>query len=331
VTTGTSPGPSPHAPLAPGSVSLRLYPHDLPPGRVVAELRAQARLAEEVGFDGVMTSEHHGGFANYLPNPLLAATWALEATERIWAAPCPQLLPLRPATQVVEDLAWTAQRFPGRVGAGFAPGALPVDFEMAGVPFDEMRPRFRAALPEVTAALAGSAKGPLGDDPAVAALADAPIPTVSAAQGPVAARGAAAAGAGLLFDSIIALDRAGFVSAAHREAGGTGPWILIRRVWIGETPEREVEAQMARFRDAASDRSKAHWATDGGLVAGPDPAEVAHRLRAQVADAGCDALNVRVFHAGITPDEARAQIERIGHEVLPLLRPLPPAPVGPGA
>lgn len=315
--------------LAPGSISLRLYPHDLSPAEVVEELRAQARLAEAVGFDGLMTSEHHGGFANYLPNPLLAATWALEATESVWAAPCPQLLPLRPMTQVVEDLAWTAQRFPGRVGAGFAPGALPVDFEMAGVPFDEMRPRFRAALPEVTAALAGSAKGPLADDPAVAALADAPIATVSAAQGPVAARRAAAAGAGLLFDSIIALDRAAFVSSTYREAGGTGPCILIRRVWVGETPEREVAAQMDRFRLAASDQSKAHWAADGGLVADPDPAEVARRLRDQVAEAGCDALNVRVFHAGITPDEARAQIERIGHEVLPHLRPLPAAPAAP--
>ena len=50
---------------------------------------AQAGLAEAAGFDGVMTSEHHGGFPNYLPNPLLAATWALEATERAWAGAVP--------------------------------------------------------------------------------------------------------------------------------------------------------------------------------------------------------------------------------------------------
>jgi alkanesulfonate monooxygenase SsuD/methylene tetrahydromethanopterin reductase-like flavin-dependent oxidoreductase (luciferase family) len=317
-------------PLAPGSVSLRLYPHDLAPAEVVAELQAQARLAEAVGFDGVMTSEHHGGFANYLPNPLLAATWALDATASIWAAPCPLLLPLRPATQVVEDLAWTVQRFPGRVGAGFAPGALPLDFEMAGVPFDEMRARFRAALPLVTAALAGRATGPLADDPAVAALAASPIPTVSAAQGPVAARRAAAAGAGLLFDSIIALDRAGAVSAAYREAGGTGPCILIRRAWVGTPPAGEVAAQMERYRRAASDQSQAHWAPDGGLVADPDPAEVARRLADQVAEAGCDALNLRVFHAGVTPADARRQIELLGGEVLPRLRPLTSGRLGGG-
>ena len=70
-------------PFAPGSVSLRLYPHlDLPAAGIVEELRAQAALAAASGFDGVMTSEHHGGFAGYLPNPLQVAGWCLEAMAR---------------------------------------------------------------------------------------------------------------------------------------------------------------------------------------------------------------------------------------------------------
>jgi alkanesulfonate monooxygenase SsuD/methylene tetrahydromethanopterin reductase-like flavin-dependent oxidoreductase (luciferase family) len=77
----------PGRPLARGSVSLRIYPLDLPPGAIVADVQEQARLAEEAGFDGCMVAEHHGGFPNYLPNPLLAATWILEATQRMWAAP----------------------------------------------------------------------------------------------------------------------------------------------------------------------------------------------------------------------------------------------------
>jgi alkanesulfonate monooxygenase SsuD/methylene tetrahydromethanopterin reductase-like flavin-dependent oxidoreductase (luciferase family) len=307
-------------PLAPGSVSLRLYPHDLAPGDVVAELMTQARLAEASGFDGVMLSEHHGGFANYVPNPLLAATWALEATERIWAAPCPLLLPLRPPAQVVEDLAWTAQRFPGRVGAGFAAGALPLDFALSGVPFDEMVPRFKAALPEVAAALAGRAEGVVAADPAVAALAETPIPAVSAAQSPAAARRAAATGLGLLFDSIISTVRAAEVTEAFGAAGGQGPRILIRRAWVGSTPEAAVEAQMARFRRAAPDAARAHWAEDGGLVAAPEPSEVAERLVDQLVRSGCDTLNLRVFHAGIGPAEARHQIEVLGAEVVPRLR-----------
>ena len=45
-----------------GPASIRLYPHgDLPADAVVDELRAQATLASEHGFAGVMVSERHGG------------------------------------------------------------------------------------------------------------------------------------------------------------------------------------------------------------------------------------------------------------------------------
>jgi len=308
------------SPLAQGSISLRLYPHDLAPAGVVDEIRTQARLAEQVGFDGVMLSEHHGGFPNYIPNPLLASTWALDATETIWVAPCPQLLALRPLAHVVEDLAWTAARFPGRVGAGFAAGALRHDFEMSGVPFEEMNDRFKAALPEVAAALRGEATAPLGDDPAVAALRETPIPVVSAAQSPAAARRAAACSIGLLFDSLTSIERAAQVSAVHADNGGRGTRIMLRRVWIGEAPTQSVGAQMDRFRMVAPDRAKAHWAPDGGLVSSPDAAEVCERLDDQVRRGGCDALNLRVFHAGVSPEAVREQIELLGRDVLPRLK-----------
>ncbi len=312
-------------PLAPGSISLRLYPLDLAPRALVAEVMEQARLAEEVGFDGVMLSEHHGGFPNYLPNPLLAATWALEATTTAWAAPCPMLLPLRPVSQLVEDLAWTSHRFPGRIGAGFAAGALALDFEMAGVPFAEMNDRFRAALAEVVDALRGAARGPVGGDPGVAALAEAPIPMVSAAQSPAAGRRAGGLGIGLLFDSLVSISRAAEVSAAHEAAAqdaaaGGGARILIRRAWVGSLPASSTGAQMARYARAAPDAARAHWAADGGLVASPDPAEVSERLASQARDAGCDTLNLRVFQAGMSATQVRDQIERLGADVLPALR-----------
>jgi hypothetical protein len=82
----TAPGP----PFAAGSVSVRLYPHDeLSAPMIVEELRAQAALAVEHGFDGVMTSEHHGGFHGYLPNPLQVARFCLDAMPYGWAAPAP--------------------------------------------------------------------------------------------------------------------------------------------------------------------------------------------------------------------------------------------------
>ena len=74
-------------PFAPASVSLRVYPAEHDALRIVEEMREQARLAEAVGFDGLMTAEHHGGFPGYIPNPLQMAGWLLEADSR--RAICP--------------------------------------------------------------------------------------------------------------------------------------------------------------------------------------------------------------------------------------------------
>ena len=124
--------------FAAGSVSLRLYSHnELDPGGIVRELCDQAVLGLSGGFDGIMTSEHHGGFAGYLPNPLQMCSFILEENESGWVAPCPLLLPLRPVAQVAEEIAWLESRHPGRVGLGVAAGALPLDFEAMGVPFEE--------------------------------------------------------------------------------------------------------------------------------------------------------------------------------------------------
>ena len=50
--------------FADGSISLRLYPHnELAAVDIVDQLCAQAAIATDNSFDGVMTSEHHGGFA----------------------------------------------------------------------------------------------------------------------------------------------------------------------------------------------------------------------------------------------------------------------------
>ena len=100
---------------------MRLYPHnDLAAPEVVAELCAQARLAMDSGFAGGMTSEHHGGFPGYLPNPLQMVGFILDECPSGWAAACPLLLPLRPTAMVAEEVAWLAARHPGRVGLGAA-------------------------------------------------------------------------------------------------------------------------------------------------------------------------------------------------------------------
>jgi alkanesulfonate monooxygenase SsuD/methylene tetrahydromethanopterin reductase-like flavin-dependent oxidoreductase (luciferase family) len=306
-------------PFAPGSVSLRLYPHALPAAECAAELLRQAQLAERAGFDGVMISEHHGGFPGYWPSPLLVAGWALAATETAWAAPCPLLLPLRAWTQVAEELAWLAARHPGRVGAGLASGGLALDFELADLEFAERSKRFRAALPRVCAALRGAAEGPLARDAALAACAKHPVPVVAAVQGPRSAAAAARAGAGLLFDSLQPPETLARLVAAWRDAGGRGPRIAIRRVWLGSAPRAEVEAQTDFYRSYAPATAQATWGRDE-LVSAPTGRELAEKLAELRARADCDALNLRVHARDLAPERVRDQIAALGAELLPRLR-----------
>jgi len=296
-----------------------MYPHVLPPRECIAELCRQARLAEQAGFAGLMTSEHHGGFPGYIPNPLQLAGWLLEATKSIWAAPCPLLLPLYHWSHVAEALAWLAARFPGRVGGGFAIGGLAQDFEMADLEFVDARPRFKEALPRIADALRGEATGPLAEDPAIADCLTHPIPLVSAAQSPAAVRRAARVGMGVLYDSLQTVERMRVVSQAYAEAGGVGTRIAIRRVWIGPPPGAEVEAQMNFYRSYAPDDAQAHWGDGEELVWGADGREVADKLLEIARQGECDAFNLRVHVKGIEPARVGEQIERLGAETLPIL------------
>jgi alkanesulfonate monooxygenase SsuD/methylene tetrahydromethanopterin reductase-like flavin-dependent oxidoreductase (luciferase family) len=304
--------------FAAGSVSLRLYPHDLDATALVDELRTQAALGAAHGFDGVMTSEHHAGFHGYLPNPLQAAGWCLEAMSDGWAAPAPLLLPLRPAALVAEEIAWLAARFPGRVGLGVAAGALPADFTVMGLDMRGLTARFAESLDRVVGLLDGRVAD-LAGDPAIAAAARAPIPVVSAAMGITAVRRAAALGVGVLFDSLSTPERCRTLVDAYHEAGGTASCVLIRRAWLGAPPQGRLDAQLDVYRSYTPAAAQATWGRDE-VVASTDAGEVVDGLADVCARVGADALNIRVHVPGVTPDEARDQIVALGDEVVGPLR-----------
>lgn len=307
-------------PFAPGTVSLRLYPHnDLPAPQVVEELRAQAALGAAHGFDGMMTAEHHGGFAGYLPNPLQIAGWLLEAMPHGWAAPCPMLLPLRPAALVAEEIAWLAARFPDRVGLGVAAGALRDDFEIMDSTLDDLANRFAAGLEVVAGMLSGRDPGRLADDPAIRRCKDHPVPVLSAAMGFTAVRRAARNEVGLVFDSLSAPSRARELADAYRDAGGAQPCVVIRRAWVGEPPRDRIEQQVDVYRGYSSNAAQAHWQGDQ-LAGDTDASAVADALADAVLAAGADSVNLRVHVPGVSPGEARDQIEKLGNEVVPRLR-----------
>ncbi|MTA45104.1 MAG: LLM class flavin-dependent oxidoreductase, partial [Actinobacteria bacterium] len=146
--------------FANGSISLRLYPHnELDAISIVDQLCTQAAIAADVGFDGVMTSEHHGGFAGYLPNPLQTSGFQLASMSRGWAAACPVLLPLRPVAMLAEEVAWLNARFPGRVGIGVGSGSLPLDFEAMDIDQSTAVDVFKRDLPRLVEMLSGRELG----------------------------------------------------------------------------------------------------------------------------------------------------------------------------
>lgn len=285
-----------------------MYPHDeLAATDAVGEMLAQAQLGSDAGFDGVMTSEHHGGFPGYVPNPLQLAGWCLERMTSGWAAACPLLLPLRPAAMVVEETAWLAARFPGRVGLGVAAGSLVDDFEIMGLAKPEAVAHFAQDLALVASALSGLDLGALAGDRAVQACIGFPVPVVSAAMSPAAVRRAAGLGVGILLDSLSDEPRARDLVDAYRQAGGAGPVVLIRRAWVGAPPTERQDRQVERYRGYAASAAQDHWR--GDQVASGDPETVAERLLRVKTEVGADCLNVRFHVPGITPGEVRDQIE----------------------
>jgi alkanesulfonate monooxygenase SsuD/methylene tetrahydromethanopterin reductase-like flavin-dependent oxidoreductase (luciferase family) len=307
-------------PFAKGSVSLRLYPHnELDASGVVSELLAQAALGLSGGFDGVMTSEHHGGFAGYLGNPLQMTTFILEENDRGWAAPCPLLLPLRPTALVAEEIAWLDARHPGRVGLGVGSGALALDFEAMGVPLEEATARFKAELPRVVDMLRGNDLRGLDGDRAFQRCAEHPIPVLSAAVSVTAAKRAARVGAGILMEGMSTVERLAELCQAFDETGGTESKVLVRRVWLGRVHDDLVAQQRAVY-DSVSDRPS-NFAEDQTLAA-DDGAELAAKVADVLRRSGADAVNLRVHLPGFSPAEVREQISGLASDVVPRLRAL---------
>ncbi len=250
---------------------------------------------------------------------LQLAGWLLAAMPTGWCAPCPLLLPLRPVGLVAEEVAWLAAHFPDRVAVGVAPGALPVDFEAMDVPFDERMARFRAGLPRLVGLLRGEDLGPLAGDLALEACAARPVTVISTALSPPAVRRAADAGAGIVYDGGTTVERLRLLSDAYDEAGGTGPKVLIRRVWLGDPPREAFDRQLEVYRSYSSAAAQQHW-RDHGFLCRDDGAELARDLAGAVTDAGADVLNLRIHVPGVGLDLARDQIDRLGAEVLVALR-----------
>ena len=107
------------------------------------------------------------------------------------------------------------------------------------------------------------------------------------------------------------------VTRAFTEVGGTGPKVLIRRVWLGRARSELVAAQRAVYDSYAP---TAPSFGEDQTIASDDPDVLAERLAGTMTEVGADALNLRVQLPGVSPEEARDQIAFIGSAVVGRLK-----------
>jgi hypothetical protein len=167
--------------------------------------------------------------------------------------------------------------------------------------------------------LRGEELGDLGGDPALRACADEPVPLVSAAVSPAAGRRAATVGVGILLESMSTLERQRAVVDTFRDAGGTRPCVVIRRVWLGTPPDAAIRAQRAVYESYTPATAQQHWAVQNVLV-DADADGLAARVVESVRAVGGDAVNLRVHLPEVAPGEIRDQIAALGATVVPALR-----------
>ena len=112
------------------------------------------------------------------------------------------------------------------------------------------------------------------------------------------------------------------LSDAYDEAGGTGPKILIRRVWIGGPPGEAVDNQLDIYRTYTTEGTMARWDQGANTVLAADGAEAAEQLHAEMAATGTDTINIRIHVVGLSPAYIRDQLELHGDLVERLKRKL---------
>jgi alkanesulfonate monooxygenase SsuD/methylene tetrahydromethanopterin reductase-like flavin-dependent oxidoreductase (luciferase family) len=307
-------------PFAPGSIFTVLnLQHELGPVEAVRKVRSQARRAIELGFNGVALSEHHAGFAGYHPQPLQMAGLLLAELPNGWAAPLPLVLPMRSLAGLVEEVAWLEAAYPGRVAIGCAAGYAKGDFDAYGLAFEDRFSRFREMFEQLAHALRGNPPpGMLGQDPAVRQLRG-NVPLVMCSKGAQAVRLAARVGAGV---APVQLSEAGYrdLFAEYAAAGGSGPRIIQRWVFLGEPPQAEIDALNRVYQQAPGDH---RWQDENSAIvpfSELDPERMADRLWGWFEASHGTVLCVR-FHIGAVRAEViDDQLERFGATVMPLLR-----------
>jgi len=298
---------------------------------------AQCRFADEIGFDLVALSEHHGMDDGWLPAPLVMAGVIGGATRRINVLVSAAIGPLHDPVRLAEQLVVLDHATGGRVWTVIGAGYRPEEFAMAGVDRSRRGALVEECLEVLLAAFTGE---PFRWRDRTVRVTPRPRtrphPVVLVGGGvPAAARRAARLGLGLLpmhdDPSLVAV-----YEEEARRCGRTGGFVLVPsgptyvhvtddpdRTWAEIGPYLLAEARTYDAIQTGGQSSLPHVAarTVDDLRASPQylvgtPEEV---LAAAARLAPTAALMFNPLAGGLPPEIAWDNLERFRDQVLPRL------------
>jgi alkanesulfonate monooxygenase SsuD/methylene tetrahydromethanopterin reductase-like flavin-dependent oxidoreductase (luciferase family) len=326
MTVGDGAAPGPELEIGVGFWSMQsTYMRPRPPAYLYREAAAEARRAEELGFDAMWIGEHHLSYDGYCPSLLPAAATFLSATTRIMVGTGVLVLPFHPAARVAEGCAALQSLAPGRLRTAMGIGYRDVEFAAAGL---EVRQRARLTDERLAELLRSPLRERFGDT-------ELWFGTGNEAGVARAARH----GASVLLQPAIGRRRIPELRARWDEArppltAGARPprFGVLREVWLEDDPRR-LEWIRARLYEMWRHYSN-FWVTDplseqerrevlaeqmSRTALFGSPAEVTDRLGALI-EAGVDTLALRVRFDGVSGPALERCLERLAGEVLPHLR-----------
>jgi alkanesulfonate monooxygenase SsuD/methylene tetrahydromethanopterin reductase-like flavin-dependent oxidoreductase (luciferase family) len=103
-------------------------------------------LAEKVGFEGIMFSEHHYTAYNLSPSPHLLIAAIAQRTKRIRLGVMINILPMHNPRRLAEECAMLDYLTHGRLEIGVGRGVDQKEYLREGIPMEEVRPRFEDGL-----------------------------------------------------------------------------------------------------------------------------------------------------------------------------------------
>ena len=111
---------------------LSTPPFATPPPELYGAVLDTSAWADEVGFECIALSEHHGATDGFDPSPIVAAGAIAARTQRITIRTSVLLATLYDPAKLAEDLAVASIFSGGRLEAGIGAGYRPSEFEMFG-------------------------------------------------------------------------------------------------------------------------------------------------------------------------------------------------------